>query len=345
MPAPATLTVDLNALAANFHTLEEAGGVPVHPVVKADSYGLGASPCAQRLMAEGARTFFVARTGEGERLRTALGSEPAIYVLDGCPAGRAARLRTADLRPVLNAHAQLAEWRAAGGGACGLQIDTGMNRLGFRPDDAPGPFEGLDLVLSHLACADNPSEPMNARQRDTFAGVAARYPGTVRSFANSGGVFLGPDFAFDATRPGICLYGGGPEGRPDTRIRPVATLTAEVLQLLEVPAGETVGYSGTFTATRPTRIATCAAGYADGVLRSYSPDGQVFVAGELRPIVGRISMDACAVDVTGLDVAVGDRIELFGPNRMLDDAAAAAGTIGYELLSAITARVPRLYVD
>ncbi len=345
MSAPATLTVDLNALAANFHTLEEAGGVPVHPVVKADSYGLGASPCAQRLMAEGARTFFVARTGEGERLRTALGSEPAIYVLDGCPAGRAARLRTADLRPVLNAHAQLAEWRAAGGGACGLQIDTGMNRLGFRPDDAPGPFEGLDLVLSHLACADDPSEPMNARQRDTFAGVAARYPGTVRSFANSGGVFLGPDFAFDATRPGICLYGGGPEGRPDTRIRPVATLTAEVLQLLEVPAGETVGYSGTFTATRPTRIATCAAGYADGVLRSYSPDGQVFVAGELRPIVGRISMDACAVDVTGLDVAVGDRIELFGPNRMLDDAAAAAGTIGYELLSAITARVPRLYVD
>lgn len=345
MSAPATLTVDLNALAANFHTLEAAGGVPVHPVVKADSYGLGASPCAQRLMAEGARTFFVARTGEGERLRTALGSEPAIYVLDGCPAGRADRLRTADLRPVLNAHAQLAEWRAAGGGACGLQIDTGMNRLGFRPDDAPGPFEGLDLVLSHLACADNPSEPMNASQRDTFAGVAARYPGTVRSFANSGGVFLGPDFAFDATRPGICLYGGGPEGRPDTRIRPVATLTAEVLQLLEVPAGETVGYSGTFTATRPTRIATCAAGYADGVLRSYSPDGQVFVAGELRPIVGRISMDACAVDVTGLDVAVGDRIELFGPNRMLDDAAAAAGTIGYELLSAITARVPRLYVD
>lgn len=345
MSAPATLTVDLNALAANFHTLQAAGGVPVHPVVKADSYGLGASPCAQRLMAEGARTFFVARTGEGERLRTALGSEPAIYVLDGCPAGRAARLRTADLRPVLNAHAQLAEWRAAGGGACGLQIDTGMNRLGFRPDDAPGPFEGLDLVLSHLACADNPSEPMNACQRDTFAGVAARYPGTVRSFANSGGVFLGPDFAFDATRPGICLYGGGPEGRPDTRIRPVATLTAEVLQLLEVPAGETVGYSGTFTATRPTRIATCAAGYADGVLRSYSPDGQVFVADQLRPIVGRISMDACAVDVTGLDVAVGDRIELFGPNRMLDDAAAAAGTIGYELLSAITARVPRLYVD
>jgi len=344
MPAPATLTVDLNALAANFHTLEAAGGVPVHPVVKADSYGLGAAACATRLMAEGARTFFVARTGEGERLRAALGTEAEIYVLDGCLSGRAARLRAAGLRPVLNAGAQLAEWRAAGGGPCGIQIDTGMNRLGFRADAAPEAFEGLDLVLSHLACADDPAEPMNARQRDAFAAAAGRYPGAVRSFANSGGVFLGADYAFDATRPGIGLYGGGPEGRPDARIRPVATLEAEVLQLLDVPAGETVGYSRTYTATRPTRIATCAAGYADGVLRSYSPRGQVFVSGELRPIVGRVSMDACAVDVTGLEVAVGDRIELFGANRMLDDAGAAAGTIGYELLSAITTRVPRVYV-
>lgn len=344
MPAPATLTVDLNALAANFHTLQAVGGVPVHPVVKADSYGLGAAACAGRLMAEGARTFFVARTSEGERLRDALGETAVIYVLDGCLPGRAPRLRAARLRPVLNADAQLAEWRAAGGGACGLQIDTGMNRLGLRPEAAPDPFDGLELVLSHLACADDPSEPMNARQRDAFAGVSARYPGTVRSFANSGGVFLGAGYAFDATRPGICLYGGGPEGRPDPRIRPVATLTAEVLQVLEVPAGDTVGYSRTFTASGPTRIATCAAGYADGVLRSYSPRGQVFVAGELRPIVGRVSMDACAVDVTGLDVAVGDRIELFGSNRLLDDAGAAAGTIGYELLSAVNARVPRVYL-
>ena len=344
MPAPATLTVDLTALAANYRTLEAVGAAPVHPVVKADSYGLGAAACAARLMAEGARTFFVARAGEGERLRAALGAGPAIYVLDGCLTGRAARLRGADLRPVLNAEAQLAEWRAAGGGACGLQIDTGMNRLGFRPDAAPEPFDGLDLVLSHLACADDPAEPMNRRQRDAFAAASARYPGTLRSFANSGGVFLGADYGFDATRPGICLYGGGPEGRPDDRIRPVATLAAEVLQLLDVPAGETVGYSRTFTATGSMRIATCAAGYADGVLRSYSPGGRVIVAGEPRPIVGRVSMDACAVDVTGLEVAVGDTVELFGADRMLDDAATAAGTIGYELLSAITARVPRVYV-
>jgi len=344
MPAPATLTIDLNALAANFHALEAAGGAPVHPVVKADSYGLGAAACATRLMAEGARTFFVARASEGERLRAALGPEAAIYVLDGCLAGRAARLRAANLKPVLNTGAQLAEWRESGGGACGLQIDTGMNRLGFRAGDAPDAFEGLDLVLSHLACADDPAEPMNARQRDAFAAAAARYPGTVRSFANSGGAFLGPDYAFDALRPGICMYGGGPEGRPDERIRPVATLTAEVLQVREIPAGDSVGYSRGFIADAPRRIATCAAGYADGVLRAYSPKGLVWVADQLRPIVGRVSMDVCAVDVTGVEVAVGDRVELFGANRMLDDAASAAGTIAYELLTSVTARVPRVYV-
>ncbi|CAN7210583.1 alanine racemase [Brevundimonas sp. LjRoot202] len=344
MTAPATLTVDLNALAANYRTLEAVGGVPVHPVVKADAYGLGAEACARRLAAEGARTFFVARTREGERLRAALGAGPAIYVLDGCLAGRAGRVRDAALRPVLNTGEQLAEWTAAGGGACGVQIDTGMNRLGFRPGDAPGPFPGLDLVLSHLACADDPAEPMNARQRDAFAAAAERYPGTVRSFANSGGIFLGRDYGFDASRPGICLYGGGPEGRPDARIRPVATLAAEVLQVREVPAGDSVGYSRGFIAEAPRRIATVAAGYADGVLRSYSPRGLVWVGGSLQPIVGRVSMDVCAVDVTGLEVAVGDTAELFGANRMLDDAAATAGTVAWELLTSVGPRVLRRYL-
>ncbi|RZJ40849.1 MAG: alanine racemase [Brevundimonas sp.] len=298
MPSPATLTVDLNALAANFHTLEAVGGAPVNPVVKADSYGLGAVACATRLMAEGARTFFVARTAEGEVLRGALGPDPVLYVLDGCVRGTAQRLIAADLRPVLNT----------------------------------------------LACSDDPAEPMNRRQRDAFAAATQRYPGVTRSFANSGGVFLGRDYAFDALRPGICLYGGGPEGRPDSRIRAVATLEAEVLQVRAVPAGETVGYSRGFHAKAPTRIATCAAGYADGLLRAYSPHGQVFIAGALRPIVGRVSMDVCAVDIGDLEVSVGDRIELYGGHRMLDDAATAAGTISYELLTSVTARVPRLYI-
>ncbi|WP_339928564.1 alanine racemase [uncultured Brevundimonas sp.] len=344
MPAPATLSVDLNALAHNFHTLEAVGGVPVHPVVKADGYGLGAVPVTRRLMAEGARTLFVARTSEGERLRTAVGAETTIYVLDGCLTGRAARLRAGDLRPVLNTAAQIAEWQAAGGGACGLQIDTGMNRLGFRPEDAPEPFTGLDLVISHLACADEPASPMNRQQRDAYAAAVQRYPGVIRSFANSGGTFLGPDFGFDAVRTGISLYGSGPEGRPDDRLKPVATFTAEVLQVREVPVGESVGYSQGFRAETPRRIAVCAAGYADGIPRSSSPWGAVWLGGALRSIVGRVSMDVITVDVTGADVAVGDRAELFGAHRMLDEAATAAGTIAYELLTSVTPRVPRVYI-
>ena len=343
MPSPAMLTVDLNALAHNFHALEALSGVPVHPVVKADSYGLGATPVARRLMAEGARTFFVARAAEGLALRAALGAEPVIYVLDGCHGDAATDLKAADLRPILNQPLQLEAWRAAGGGACGLQIDTGMSRLGFRPEDAPAPFEGLDLVMSHLACADAPADSMNRRQRDAFAAISARYPGAARSFSNSGGCFMGPDFAFDAVRPGICLYGGGPEGRPDDRIKPVATLSAEVVQVRDVPKGETVGYSAGWTAPQDSTIAIVAAGYADGVLRSYSPRGKVWLAGALRPIVGRVSMDVIAVHVTDTDVAAGDLCEIYGPNRNIDDQATTAGTIAYELLTSITPRVPRLY--
>lgn len=349
MPAdhfiPTTLNIDLDALARNFNALETISGVPVHPVVKADSYGLGADRCAARLLREGARTFFVARASEGLALRAAIGNEPVIYVLDGCHGEAAATLRLADLRPVLNQACQLATWEASGGGACGLQIDTGMNRLGFRPDDAPQPFEGLEMVMSHLACSDDPSDAMNKRQRDTFSEVSRLYPQALGSLANSGGCFLGPDYAFDAVRPGISLYGGGPQGRPDPAIAAVATLTAEVIQVRNVEAGESVGYSCGYIASEPTTIATCSAGYADGLLRSYSADGRgrVWLNGALRPIVGRISMDVFAVDVTGAEVGVGDLAELFGPNLNLDDVATAAGTISYELMTSITSRVARSY--
>ena len=345
MTASSNLSVDLNALAHNFHALAALTGRPVNPVVKANGYGLGAVPVATRLMAEGARTFFVARLSEGEILRQGLGAEPVIYVLDGCTEGAAPALKAADLRPVINHPGQLADWIGAGGGACALQLDTGMNRLGFRPEDAPEPFVGLTLVMSHLACADAPDEPMNRRQRDAFAAAVTRYPDAIKSFANSGGCFLGPDFAFDVVRPGICLYGGGPEGRPDARLKPVATLSAPVVQVRDVPAGESIGYSRGAIADRPLRVATCGTGYADGVHRSYGPNGQVWVAGELRPLLGRVSMDVIAVDVTGLDVSAGDQVELFGANRMVDDAAAAAGTISYELLTSVAPRVPRRYVD
>ena len=345
MTAPASLTVDLNALSHNFHALEAITGVPVHPVVKANAYGLGAVPVAKRLLTEGARTFFVARLNEGLALREAIGPEPAIYVLDGCVGDAAGALKAADLRPILNHGDQMMAWNSIGGGPCGLQIDTGMNRLGFRPEDAPGPFGGLELVMSHLACADAPAEPMNRRQRDTFAAASARYPDALKSFANSGGCFLGTDYAFDAVRPGICLYGGGPEGRPDDRLKAVATLTAEVLQIRDVPAGESVGYSRGFVADTTRRIATCGAGYADGIFRCSSPAGQVWAAGALRPILGRVSMDVIAVDVTETEIGLGDTVELFGAHRPVDDAATAAGTISYELLTSIGNRCDRAYVS
>lgn len=339
----ARLSVDLDALAANHAFLERLTGRPVQPVVKADAYGLGAEACVSRLMQAGARTFFVARLSEGLALRQAIGTAPIVYVLDGCTGGATAALREAGLRPVINHADQLTRWQEAGGGPCGLHIDTGMNRLGFRPEQAPPPFPGLELVMSHLACADDPASPMNARQRETFAALRPRYPDALASFANSGGCFLGPDYGFDAVRPGISLWGGGPKGRPDPRIRPVATFNAPILQVRHVPVGESVGYARGTVADQPLTVATVGAGYADGVMRATSPRGQVFVAGALRPILGRISMDALAVDVTGLDVVEGDQVELFGPNRPIDDAAHDTGTIAYELLTSVGGRVDRTY--
>jgi alanine racemase len=343
MLSPARLSVDLDALTQNFHTLEGLTGRPVQPVVKADAYGLGAEACVTRLMQAGARTFFVARLVEGLALREAMGEAPVIYVLDGCTEGSAAALREAGLRPVINHANQLSRWQEAGGGPCGLHIDTGMNRLGFRPEQAPPPFPGLALVMSHLACADDPASPMNAQQRDAFAALRPRYPDALASLANSGGCFLGPDYGFDAVRPGISLWGGGPEGHPDPRIQPVATFSAPILQVRAVPQGESVGYARGKVADQSLTVATVGAGYADGVMRATSPAGQVFVAGSLRPILGRISMDALAVDVTGLDVAEGDPVELFGPNRPLDDAARDTGTLSYELLTSVGSRVDRPY--
>jgi len=339
----ARLSVDLDALATNHAFLERLTGRPVQPVVKADAYGLGAEACVTRLMQAGARTFFVARLSEGLALREAMGADPIVYVLDGCTEGAAAALRDAGLRPVINHADQLTRWQEAGGGPCGLHIDTGMNRLGFRPEQAPPPFPGLELVMSHLACADDPESPMNGQQRAAFAALRPRYPDALASFANSGGCFLGPDYAFDAVRPGISLWGGGPEGRPDPRIQPVATFSAPVLQVRSVPQGESVGYARGKVADQPLTVATVGAGYADGVMRATSPRGQVFVAGHLRPILGRISMDALAVDVTGLEVAEGDRVELFGRNRPIDDAARDTGTIAYELLTSVGGRVDRTH--
>jgi alanine racemase len=347
--AEARLAVDLDALAANFRLLQETAGTSeVAPVVKADAYGLGAEPVAGRLWAEGARAFFVARVAEGEQLRAALGpGRPSrIYVLDGLPPGTAIRLATAGLTPVLNSPAQVEEAAAFASAArrpleAALHIDTGLNRLGLRPEEAralveaPGRLAGLELVLvmSHLACAADPDHPMNVEQLERFEAAAALFPGVPRSLANSGGIFLGPDYHFDLVRPGVTLYGGGPRERHDPRIRPVALLDAPIVQVRALPPGESVGYDATFTAKAPMRVAIVLAGHADGYLRAGAGRAKVWFDGAFRSVLGSVSMDLLAIDVTGCEAArPGARVELVGPHALVDEVAAAAGTISYEVL-------------
>ena len=337
----ARLDVDLSALLANYHALQSlASGAAIAPVVKADAYGLGAARIASWLAKHGAETFFVARLDEGIVLRRVL-PDVIIYVLDGLT--EAASFYTShDLRPVLNTPGQAAAWT---GGPAGLHIDTGMNRLGLRADEIAALPSGFTpaLLISHLACADERENPMNARQLAAFSAVAERFPGVPKSFANSAGAFLGQAYHFDILRPGISLYGGGPFGTAHPAIRPVATVTARVLQVRDLKAGETVGYGASFTAPADMRLATVGIGYADGLLRSFAAGGFATIKGERRRLTGRISMDAFSMDVTGLEVTTDDWGEILGLHQNLDEVAAISGTIGYEWLTRLGARLPRHY--
>lgn len=352
----ARLILDLDALDANYATLKAAAsGVEIAPAVKADGYGLGATLVADRLWAMGARSFYVARLSEGLSLRQSLGDRDAvIHVLDGVTPGSAAALEAARLTPVLNSLPQIEAWNShARGGrlTASLHVDTGMNRLGLRVEEIRVLLGAMDRlkhveitqVISHLACADTPDHPLNARQLDRFEEAVALFPNARRSLANSAGIFLGPAYHFDQARPGLSLYGGGPQGFADPRIRPVVTLEAPILQTRNVPRGESIGYGATYTATDNTRVAIVAAGYADGVLRAAHPRGAVWFDGKLRPMLGRVSMDLIAIDITDCDAArPGAMVEIIGPNRYVDDAAAAAGTTAYELLTRIAPRAQKV---
>lgn len=351
MSPACTLTVSRAALAANLRAIETACGAEVAPVVKADAYGLGLPQVLPTFMEMGVRSYFVARAAEGERLRAMLEGEPAeIFVLDGVAPGRAARLKAADLIPVLNDPGEAAIWRELGEGRpCAVHVDTGLNRLGFRPEQAEDLSRSgglsVTLVMSHLACGSEPEHPLNRQQLDAFRAARPLFANARASFANSAGAFLGPDYGFDLARPGVSLWGGGPFERPDPRIATVATFTAPILQVRRVPAGETIGYGASYTADRERNVAIVGVGYADGVLRSAFPNGSVWFDGALRPLLGRVSMDLMAVDVTGSAAArPGEMVELFGPNLPIDDAARAAGTIAYELLTGVGARVARVAV-
>ncbi|MFN4144017.1 alanine racemase [Aestuariivirga sp.] len=362
--AGAVLTIDLVALKANWRTLDRrAGPAECGAAVKGNAYGLGIAPVARALSEAGCRSFFVARPKEGEELRHHLPGA-TIYVLDGLFAGQAEFYAKLDLRPALISIGEAREWAAFGRVygrrlPCALHVDTGINRLGFSMTEFAAlledgfTMEGLNvsLLMSHLACADDRRHPMNARQAEAFRSVRSRLPGVPASLANSSGIFLGNGFTHDLVRPGIALYGGNPTPASPNPMQAVALLEGTVLQLRDIAPGETVGYGATWAARRRSRIAILGAGYKDGVpraLSSHQQDGpaHVFIGGKRCPLVGRVSMDMMAIDVTGLPeegVARGTRAEILGPNILIDEAASWAGTISYELLTRLGSRYARLY--
>ena len=365
------LTIDLSALVANYRLLcRLSAPAQVAAVLKADAYGLGAEPVASVLWAAGCRRFFVALPQEGIDLRAVL-PEAEIFVLAGLfSVESAGAYREARLIPVLNSQSDLSIWEAHGWDderprPCAVHVDTGMNRLGLAPERArtlaeenalTGALTPI-LVMSHLACADAPEHPMNRRQLESFQAVRAYFPQSESSLCNSAGIFLGGDFLGDVTRPGIALYGGAPVRGTANPMQVVVTAEARVVQVRRVRAGETVSYGAT-PLTRDSIIAVCSAGYADGYhlagsggevpLRRAGHKGAAgFIHGRRVPVVGRVTMDLTLFDVTELGtdiVALGDHVELFGPNVPIDEAAEAAGTIAYELLTSLGRRYHRDYV-
>jgi alanine racemase len=335
-----------HAVAANFATMRRLGGpekCAVAAVVKADAYGLGLGGIVPALLDAKCDSFFVARLEEGMALRR-LTPKSRIFVLDGATAQTAAALMVHKLVPVLGSLAQIAAWSARGDAA--LHVDTGMNRLGLPLEEVSQVAFKPVLVMSHLACGDDPASPMNAVQLAKFKTALTQLPTAPASLAASGGVLLGKAYHFDLVRPGIGLYGGHPQpGHGGNPMQCAVQLTGTVLQVRAIAAGDSVGYGATFRASGPRTIATIALGYADGVLRSASNQAGAIIRGRRAPLVGRVSMDLITLDVTGIaGVAAGDEAELFGPGLAVDEAAAQWGTISYELLTGLSHRIPRIYM-
>ena len=347
MPLSGQLSIDLPALADNWRALDgiSGPGVETAAVVKADAYGLGAEQVAPALLRAGARTFFVAIADEGARLRPILGADPGIYVLGGFAPDEEPLFRNHALRPVLNSRQQAERWfKACRGLPCAVQLDSGMNRLGLEEAEIPPlPADGsVRLVMSHFACADEPHSALNRAQLLEFDRLARALdlPDARLSLAATGGILLGPECHFDLTRPGIGLYGG----LPFTDAKAVITLEVPVIQVRDLAPGEVVGYGATWVADRPSRIATIAAGYADGLIRALGNRGCGWHRGRPLPFAGRVSMDLVTLDVTDApDIAAGDAVQLLGTDQTVDALAEAAGTIGYEILTSLGSRYRRRY--
>ena len=333
------LRLDSSALQNNWRWLQRTAGTAAGAAVKADGYGIGAREVTRLLTEAGCRDFFVSTWAEAE----ALGSLPEgveLSILHGIGPDDVDSVRASKARPMLNTIAQVARWNeAAPGRPCDVMIDTGMNRLGLRTDEIDH-LDGLIIhtLHSHLACADEDSS-MNAVQRDRFAAVAAAVKARRYSLANSAGICLGRDYAFDLVRPGLALYGGVPREEAAGHIAQVAFPEAEIVQRRVVRAGETIGYGATWTATADTEAAIANIGYADGYLRCFAGKGSASAGGRALPLIGRVSMDLIALDVSGApDLAEGDWVTL---DYDLPTAAEASGLSQYELLTGLSERLER----
>ncbi|WP_300550873.1 alanine racemase [Roseovarius sp.] len=340
----AILTIDLDAIVANWRALDAMSEGETAAVVKADAYGLGMARVARALARAGARSFFVAVAEEGAALREALGPGPVIYVFSGHMSGDADMIGDMNLVPMINSLDQLVRHvEALPGHPFGVQLDSGMNRLGMEPAEW-GAIRQIALaqkprlIMSHLACADEPDHAMNPQQLAAFREMTADID-VPRSLANTGAVLLDEAYHFDLTRPGIGVYGG----RPYADARPVVTLDIPVIQCRDLAAGETVGYGNSFTASRDTRIATISSGYADGIIRAMGPKTMLWAEDTPCPVAGRISMDLIGVDITDLGYDP-KTLELLGRHQCIDTLADNAGTIGYEILTSLGARYMRRYL-
>jgi alanine racemase len=351
--AGAILEIDLGAIVANWKMLAaKVAPASCAAVVKANGYGLGAVAVARALVTAGCRRFYVATLDEGIALRNGLGPRPDIAVFNGPLPGAAGEFVAARLIPVLNGPSQVEAWETGRGGkAAIIHVDTGMNRLGLTPANLDALVDRLralapQILISHLACADATGHRLNTVQRERFLAARRRLPGTSGSFAASSGIFLGRDYHFDEVRPGAALYGVNPLPDKPNPMRPAVRLSAKIIQIRKIDSGESVGYGAAHVMDEPGLLATAAIGYADGWPRSLSHRGCGWLNGERVPVLGRVSMDLATFDVTAIEPAAlspGAMIELVGDHYGVDDAAADAGTIGYEILTSLGSRYHRVY--
>lgn len=341
---PLRLRLDGAALVENWQWLRRMSGTAAcGAAIKADGYGLGAAQVAERLLAAGCRDFFVAHWAEALAVRSLLDGA-ALSVFHGVRAEDMPVALGSDIRPVLNTPMQVARWRDASGGPCDVMVDTGMNRLGVSAADiADGLLDGLQIetLMSHLASADE-AVAMNDAQRGTFAALRDRVDARRFSLANSAGICLGADYAFDLTRPGLALYGGVARQEAADHIRQVVTIETQILQCRRVATGEAVGYNATYKASRATEVAIVNLGYADGYLRAFSGTGYAVAQGHELPVLGRVSMDLTAIGIdTASDLKEGDWIEI---GYDLPDAAMRSGLSQYELLTGLGKRFERIWI-